>query len=196
LSIFKLLRSLFPRTRLAGIRGPESVSVHGSVATPNEITSPLSGIRAALFSWRFFVRWSNDNRVLGDRDVFARSGERHDLLFSCVHGGDLVISTKDGDVLVPRERLSIRVSGIARAGIPIEGPLPPEAAHVLAMPDAKRGVLVYQELPLGSGDAVRLRARVEAVSYGGGAYRNGGDVVAPYRARPDLQPSIVEDESV
>jgi len=115
-------------------------------------------------------------------------------LFSCVYGGDLLISTEDGDVFVPKEGLSVPASRVAPAGVPVVGPLPPEAAHVLSMPEAQRGVVVYQELPLTSGDAVRLQAMVEEVPHPGGAYRARGDVMAPFRARPDLGRTVIDDE--
>jgi len=62
------------RTTLTGIHEPTQVSIHGRVASPNDVTSLLSGMHAALFTYRFFVRWSNENRdLLDDSDLFGRS---------------------------------------------------------------------------------------------------------------------------
>ena len=176
---------LFPKKTLAGLREPARVSIQARMLSPNTLTSSLSRHTAALIGWRFFVHYVDPS----DR----QSRERYDLLWACVFGDDVTLSTPQGTVLVPAEARVLR-PGVTGHGIPLDVALPPEAAHVLQMPAAKRGVVYYDELLIRNGDAVRLTAIVApSAPVGASAYRSSGAPHADYTARGDLGDTLLED---
>jgi hypothetical protein len=176
------LAKLFPARTLAGVSRPTPVLVDAHVASPNTLVSPLSGYSAALIAWRFLVHYTEQRQ---------QSVERFRLLWACARGEDLVLTTPQGTIFVPSRGREVRPLAKGR-GVPLDSPLPPEAAHLAegTMP----GLVFYDELLLRNGDLVRLRA-VVAPSAGqrGSAYRSDGAVRADFEALPQLGRVVVQD---
>jgi hypothetical protein len=167
------------------------VRLDARIASPNLIHSPLSGHAAALIGWRFFVRY----HIESQRNNYRT--EHYDLLWSTILGSDVLLDAGGRTVLVPNQLLTLTSAIDLGHGVPVEGPLPPNAAHVLALPLAQRGLVFYSELLLRTGDAVRLWATVEARDRAGqSAYRSSGERGADFVARPDLGEMILQDRSV
>jgi hypothetical protein len=174
---------LFPTKTLAGVREPTPVRIDARLLSPNSLVSPLSGTSAALIAWRFLAHYTDH---AGRTPV-----ERYQLLCVCARGEDLLLATPQGTVLVPAQGLEIRPA-ITGRGVPLDVPLPPEAAHL--MQRSTLGPIFYDELLLRNGDPVRLRATVAPCGgERGSAYRSSGAGRSDFEALPRLGPVVVED---
>ncbi len=177
------LTRLFPQKTLEGVRAPTRVRVEASVLSPNSVVSPLTGYAAALIAWRFYAHFTDRS---GQSPV-----ERYKLLYACARGEDLHLSTLDGSVLVPAQGRSIVPASPGR-GVPLDGPLPPEAAQLAHW--SAPGLIFYDELLLRTDDAVRLRAVVAPCGgERGSAYQSSGAHPCDFEALPHLGPVVVED---
>jgi len=177
------LSRLFPVKTLASVREPTVVRIDARVFSPNTLVSPISGHTAALIVWRFLAHYTDRS---GQTPV-----ERYKLLWSCSRGEDIVLVTPQGRVLVPARGRVIKPAMTGR-GVPLDVPLPPEAAELATW--SAPGLMFYDELLLRNGDPVRLRATVGACGgKQGSAYRSGGEGGNDFEARPDLGAVVLED---
>ncbi|MRG96327.1 hypothetical protein [Polyangium spumosum] len=182
--------SFFRQKTLASLRGPEEMTITGRVASASKATSPVTGMRAALFRISVGEKYT-------DRERDHEGNEREVVVFeeitSLLVGDSLLIETEEGLVTVPAEDLEVRIPGIDGASaMPIDGRLPDDLKEAVAAHRFKRGLAAYQEIALTKDDAVRLTA-VLAPKEGRPAE---GDGRARWIARPDLGPMILYDESI
>jgi hypothetical protein len=142
---------------------PSSVSFDGTVVTPNEITSPLTGKRAAALRVTLLARrvspGPRDGETAGvdlggggGPDVFTRIGD-------VWYGTSIVVADADGrEVLVATSGLGLRAATADRGAAPLGTQVPPELAPLLGA--AAAGLVCYREALVLEGARVRLRATV------------------------------------
>lgn len=189
-------------TRPGGIGSLERVTV--TVLSPNEVVSPLSGMRAALFLVRFTVHVSPGDprsRSAG-ASVDHVLGEGAALLLSDEQLGDEVrldLGDGRGQVTVPPDKRVVTFQGADGIGGTMVERMPPRWSHLLRRGQTRGGTIYAQELSLSQGDQVQLTARIERVgeqvdAVGETSYRqSSGTSGALFLARADLGPvSIVE----
>lgn len=176
------------RLRLEEIVGPTPIDVVTTVVSPNEVTSPLSGLEAA------FVQVEVLERVPPSysRDADRPNNDAYVLLGSVIFG-DLVKLELEGGVagveLLSR-RAELRVVSERAAVMPMERAIP-ELVALLSR--AKRGgVLCQREHLILSGERLRLRAVVERVSRVV-ASGDRSDVVQQLVVRDDLAPVVLDE---
>ena len=174
--------------RLAGggSQEPFRVSVLTTLVSPPVAVSPFTGLRAGI------VRVELVERMPESSDSHTELvGSDYELLGSVVLGDVATLRDDDGDeITIMVRRASIRPASPGRGGTPITR-MPPELVPLLPRATG-RGVLCYRELPLSSGDRVRLRAVVEPTrSVVADGYRSGTRVT--YLARDDLGPVVLEE---
>jgi hypothetical protein len=165
------------------------VNLGASVASPNVVQSPLTGLRAAALEWRFFVRFIRHSydehpdhppamRVFGHLFglQYPQEGEEaHRSVGSQRLGDDLLLESRGRMIQVSLRGAELRFPFAEKGGTLVERELPPAFAHFLDHPALSQGPLVYQELALSHGDRVTLVATVEPLAKDrGGAYRSGG----------------------
>jgi hypothetical protein len=171
----------FAQPDLATLTGPTRVTVVGTIASPNALDSPLTGLRAAAFVVLFVERTTDgaDDPRRVPTDVFRSLG------YSMV-GESLRISVASDPRLieVPCAHTCVKLDPPWQGVVPLEHPLPRELASCAARASG-RGVVYFRETPLCTGDRVRLRAVLEpAVQVAPSAYRDEPQAVL--RVRPDL----------
>jgi hypothetical protein len=174
--------------RLEDLVEPSRIDVVTKVVSSNDVTSPLSGLKAAfvqLEALELVHRSQNDGGPSGQGDLFS---------LGTMIVGDLVTLEIDGievAVEVPVRRAELRLVSDGRAGvIPIHRAVP-ELVPLLA--HAKHGgVLCQREHRVLSGDRLRLRAVVERASrVVASRYRSG--VVERLLVRDDLAPILLDE---
>ena len=160
---------------LAG--GPCPVEIDAVVVSPNVVTSPMSGLRAALIE-------------LDVREHVADGlGDEGTSLGTVVLGDLLTLRTADGfEVLLVARRVQLLFVLLAAQSVALSQMLP-EIVPLLTRSKGK-GVLGYRENALSEGDEVRLRAVVEAVP----ASRFGTPEEVPHHCvvRDDLAPVVLQ----
>jgi hypothetical protein len=163
----KVRSRLDARTHLDG---PTEVSLLATVLSPNAITSPISGVTAALFQLELVERLPP-----ADSHAFAHSREVADVyafLGSTVVGELLVLETDDGaqiTIAARRARLAF-ATGYDRA-TPLTNPPPELIPHLRNA--SGRGVICFREQTIRAGDRFRLEAFVESVpTVGAEGYRS------------------------
>jgi hypothetical protein len=155
------------KAKRAGERRPRH---WGSVAGRDLVVSPLNGLAGAYFHYTFYVKRSTEPGREDDRNAYETVGV-------AAFGGDLLVRSNGGVILVPEGEFLVRFREGDRDGLVLDRPLPPGLAHLLDAPAARRGPLCYRQRALLPGDAVELRARLEpARGPGGGPYRGRGPV--------------------
>ena len=184
----------FRKNTLDGVSGPTRVNLRASVASPNLVQSPLTGLRAAALEWRFFVRFINHSfnehpdyppavRMFGRLFAVqhAQDGEEvHRAVGSQRLGDELLLESQGRLIHVPLRGADLGFPFAEKGGTLVERELPPVFARFLDHPALSQGPLVYQELALSHGDRVTLIATVEPVARDrGGAYRSGGAEPGP-----------------
>jgi hypothetical protein len=168
---------------LADVRAPTPIRVDGTVLSPNAVVSPITGYTAAVIGWRFYTQFTDTSGQMNK--------VRCKLLFACARGEGLVLATPHGTVLVPAAGREIRPTHPG-PGVPLEVPLPPEAAELATW--SAPGLIYCDELLLRNGDAVRLRATVAPTgAEHGSAYRSSSGERCDFEALPRLGPVVVED---
>jgi hypothetical protein len=199
----KWLRS----TSLKQIQGPTPVALEASVVSPNEVVSPMTGLRVAALKWSFFVRSAREEFDERPEDhplvrVFKSlidprndSASADDIYTPVGDGrlGDLLMLEADGKLIqIELKNAELRFPGAREQGTLVDGSLPPAFAHLLKHPALRRGPLVYRELALSHGDPVILIATVERSARDGvGPYRS--TTQADFSARGDLETAVIED---
>ncbi len=173
---------------------PVRVSVEGRVLGPNATTSPLTDLRAAAFFWRFVSTYTRDQDFLG-RDAAEHGRQRADEIGRHVHGGDIVLETEWGRVLVLNEALDVIAPGSALGVVPVDRPLPEQLDRVFDK--AKWGPVYVQEVALSAGDPMRLdayvRRRTDAER---SAYRSNVADLPPLVTCPERGPVRLYDLSL
>ena len=111
--MLRRLLSLVRRKSLLDVGDePLRLVVRGRVASENEVVSPVTGTKAALFCWRFFARKHlEDPPYLRTGRGMTRPHLEYEHLDTVPWGSDVVVACKGGDVLVPVTGLTIRVLG-------------------------------------------------------------------------------------
>jgi len=180
---------LFGKKTLVSLRGPEERTIVGRVASASTATSPVSGLRAALFQIsvgeKYTLRRDQENN---EREVVV-----FDEITSMLVGDSLLIETEEGLVEVPTLGLVVRIPGIdAASALPVDGRLPHDLKAAVEAYPFKKGLAAYQEIALTEGDAVRLQAFI-APKEGRPA---AGGKAARWVARPDLGRMVLYDESI
>jgi len=168
---------------LSEVTRPTLVAVEGRVATPNRVTSPYSGLRAAVITWAFFETGPLFGSV-------CYKGARS--LVSGVLSGGLAIECAGGLLHVGVDGAQFRLGSEGDIGEIIDRRLPPELARLL--PERTLGELSYRECSLCLGDRVRVHAVVAPAASGDGPYR--GCAAHGYTALPERGLVVVEDLSV
>lgn len=179
-------------TRLASSApsgAPTEVRVEVVVASPNDVTSELTGLRAALFLVTLVER----------RPVYRESGagsadevaDTYVELGSIMWGDTLVLRDDDGtEVTVAARRAFIGFATPHHGGTPLAR-VPPALAPMMSRASG-RGVLCFRENPIRQGDRYRLTAAVEAVpAVVSSGYRSGAGL--RFIARDDVSPIKLEE---
>ena len=181
--------------RLAGTLGaaaePYKVSVLTTIVSPISVTSPLTGLRAAMLHVELVERIP-----LAHQDDMLMEGRRRDTdlyesLGVVVFGDVVTLRDEDGDeitIVVGRARIEPQLP--RHGGTPLSR-VPPELVPMLAKASG-RGVVCYRELTLGESDKIRLKAVVEPSQHVvASGYRSGTRLT--YVARDDLAPVVLEE---
>jgi hypothetical protein len=168
---------------------PVSVSVVTTIVSPSSVTSPLTGLRAAIIHLEIVERVPLvRDQGMGSED---ETSDVYNSLGVVILGDVATLRDEDGDeITIVAHRARIQPALMRRGGTPL-GRVPPEVVPLLANASG-RGVICYRELPLAMGDAVRLKAMVEPTqSVVATGYRSGTRVT--YVARDDLAPVVLEE---
>ena len=176
---------------LEGIVSPTPVRLATKIASPNVVTSPVTGARAALVHWSVFMRFFGRGRQ-GD----SRPEEVFQWVSEGCFCGDLQLESGGRLIDLPASQsLVVRFPGANDYGSPVEQQLPRELSHVYAkLPQPRKGPLYYREMVLCQGHAITLIATVAPTGKTSlGTYRSGD--AAPFRVRADLEPAVLEDET-
>jgi hypothetical protein len=166
---------------------PARVSVLTTIVSPSLLVSPFTGMRTAILFVELLERLpiSNAHRA-GDL-----AGDQYVLFGRVVLGDMATLRDEDGDEITIVARRAQVQPAIARGDAAPLVHVPPEIAPLLDRASG-RGVLCYRELPLGTGDRVRLEAVVEPThSVVTAGYRSGTRVT--YVARDDLAPVVLAE---
>lgn len=168
---------------------PTEVRVEVVVASPNDVTSQLTGMRAALFLVSLLER----------RAVYRQGGaggneeiaDAYVELGTIMWGDTLVLRDDDGtEVTVVARRAFVGFATPHHGGTPL-GKVPPELAPMMSRASG-RGVLCFRESPIRQGDRYRLTATVEAVpAVVSSGYRSGAGL--RFIARDDLSSVKLEE---
>lgn len=174
---------LFGRRKpLSALRRPERATATCTVSSPNDLTSPLTGLSAAAFHVALYERYHVD------RGARSESGVEHlELLGAQIFGQTLLLVTEEEclAVEVPIQRARITVEGAERNVQPLER-APAEIAALTAQARG-HGLLCFRESLIRQGDRFRLRATLEPRRESGpGGYRSAPG--AALVARADLGP--------
>lgn len=168
---------------------PTEVKVEVVVASGNELTSELTGLRAALFHLTLVERLPiyRQNGAAGSDEVADAFVD----LGWIIKGDTLVFRDDDGtEVTVVARRAHVGFATPQNAGTPISK-IPPELAPMMKKASG-RGVLCFRENTIRQGDRYRLTATVEAVpSVVSSGYRSGTGL--RFIARDDLSPVKLEE---
>jgi hypothetical protein len=170
------------RRRLGGITSPSPVEVRGRIASPDAVTSPITGARAAIIGFYVFVPARLERRA---------GREAHDrLVDGGIWGEPFTVATDDGLLFVPLENVTPYFSGANADEHPLLEPLPDPLAYLrtVARVTLAEGSLYYRELALRGGDQVRVRGTAGPAE-GCGAYRVSASI--PFVLRGDLEPATV-----
>lgn len=131
---------------------PRQLDVVATVASPDEVTSPFSGARAAFFHVEVLeiaadgTGWSLGEMLLGDVVV-------------------LRIAEPATEVALVVRRAAMRLVGVRTGGVPLDGlPRPPAEAIPLLAKARGRGAPCFREHAVRQGARLRLRAIVEDYS--------------------------------
>lgn len=172
------------RRRLGGITVPELIEVRGRIASPDAVTSPLTGARAVIIEFFVFVPARLERRAR--RAAFDR------LVDSGVWAEAFAVETEDGLLWVPLENVTPYFLGANSEEQPLLEPLPEPLGYLRAIEEGRNqlaeGALYYRELRLASGDPVRIRGTAGPAE-GHGAYRVSASI--PFVLRGDLEPAVV-----
>lgn len=179
---------LFGRRKpLSALRRPERAVATCVVTSPDDLTSPLTGIRAAAFHVALFERYRMDR---GDR---SNHGVEHlEPLGAVIFGQTIQLVSDDEGLLVevPLEGARITFRGADRNVQPLER-APVELAPLAARAQG-HGLVCFCESAIGQGNRFRLRATLEPRSgTGRDDYRSAPS--AALVARPDLGPVEMEE---
>lgn len=168
---------------------PTEVRVEVTVASPNDVTSELTGLRAALFLVTLVER----------RPIYRESGagsadevaDAYVELGSVMWGDTLLLRDDDGtEVTVVARRAFVGFATPHHGGTPLAR-VPPELAPMMSRASG-RGVLCFRENPIRQGDRYRLTAAVEAVpAVVSSGYRSGAGL--RFIARDDVSPVKLEE---
>jgi len=159
---------------------PGKITLSGTIASRNEIVSPLTDLRANAFVWQFSAR----THELGPlrRNQFPQQLETFSPCGTRQWGGPMVLQVEGGlRVRVPWRALELSVHGMQGEGMPLECPLPGEIAPVTG-----KGVLFFSEIPFVEGDEVTLEGWIERPPSEDPYRAEGGDTAADFVVRPDL----------
>jgi len=178
--------------RLASVgpgAGPSEVRVEVVVASPNDVASQLTGLRASLFLVTLLER----------RAVYRQGGgggneeiaDTYVELGTIMWGDTLVLRDDDGtEVTVVARRAFVGFATPQHGGTPL-AKVPPELAPMMSRASG-RGVLCFRESPIRQGDRYRLTATVEAVpAVVSNGYRSGAGL--RFIARDDLSSVKLEE---
>jgi hypothetical protein len=128
------------------------------VASPNSVTSPLTGLRGVFFDWTLFVRTGVEGRFGSTREP----GEHYDEVGRTGYGQDFFVETTDagrcGRIFLEASAVRYRVANTGNFGPMLQRAPPAELQHLL--PREPVGPIHVRELPLTKGDIVVLRAVV------------------------------------
>lgn len=168
---------------------PTEVKVEVVVASPNELTSELTGLRAALFHVSLVERLPihRENGVAGGDEVADAWVD----LGAIMWGDTLVLRDDDGtEVTVVARRAQVGFATPQLSGTPLSKV--PAALAPMMKKASGRGVLCFRENTIRQGDRYRLTATVEAVpSVVTSGYRSGAGL--RFIARDDLSPVKLEE---
>jgi hypothetical protein len=192
MSLLGKLSELFAKEEIPEI-GERAVRIHllGTVASPNEATSPMSGMTASLIVLSLLER-------LIRHGGSAQSGQTEKEQFrpiASVGFGTLHVADRKNQLLeVPVMQngagmLDIDVFPLSQSGVPMDTELPPALARFTKLASGEH-MLFWRETLFRNGDPVRIRATISK----GSSIRMGGyrDVVTAVlqggivTARPDL----------
>lgn len=166
----------------------------------NEIESPLTGMMAVVFFWRFSMPYREDLPLHSwwlVSDTPAHFGlEMRDDLAGTLWGRDFWVATSTGTLDVKCEKLTL-VSRTTKGGnLTLNRPLPDQLASLSER--AKHGPIHFQESMLLQGDRVRVEGFVQAVASGGhgDAYRTDAARKPSHTTVPDRARVRVVDRSL
>lgn len=177
---------------------PVRVSVEGRVLGPNSTTSPLTGLTAVAFFWRFVSTYTRERSLAPGWQMnpwFEPDWQSADELGRHVHGGDIVLETEWGGVLVHNEALDVIAPGSPLGVVPLDRPLPEQLGRVFDA--AKWGPVSVQEVALSPGDPMRLDAYVRRRTLvERSAYRSNDADLPPLVTCPERGPARLFDLSL
>ncbi len=154
MGLLDLFRSKKASAKLAHLTAPAQVAFDAVVVSSNELESPFSGFRAALWELALVSRHElQDRNGEGVADTFH-------LLGAVLYGDELRLRAEsDGSMVrVPVARLSVAFTSAPPRGIPLTKAPPRELAHL--MQAAHGGVTCFRERALSHGDKVRFQGVV------------------------------------
>lgn len=196
MGLFDAFGDLFARGELPdGAPSPVRVSFVGTVASPNDFASPVTGTKTALAVFTLLERILH---TTGSGSVGGSTeSESFRAVGSVALGGPLVVADGRGrQVSIPPAvdawgRLAIEIVSLGSGGIVIENRLPAGVEHLVRYASGLH-MLFYRETLFRQGDRVRVRATVtEHQAIVASGYRDG--VTRTLVARPDLAPlTLVE----
>jgi hypothetical protein len=152
------LRRFFREHELPGDRSEAArVDFVGRVMSPNEITSPITGLTASMMEIAL-VDWETvlvrQRGLLVDKEV-----DRFTTLGAACYGRLLEIQDNGGRRLVVESFRSLRVVPLSDRPLVLDSPPPPELADVVRK---SQHMLSYREVRFREGDSVRVVATVGA----------------------------------
>lgn len=173
-----------------GAAAPVEVSVEVVVASPNALTSSITGMQAALFVVEIVERAGlHVPTAMGATEEVA---DHYTHVASAVFGDTLVLRDADGsEVTVVARRARVGFAVPQQGGTPLAR-VPPELVPLVQRASG-RGVLCFRESMVRQGDRYRLTATIEAVpSVVASGYRS--DAGLRFVARDDI--SVVGLEEI
>jgi hypothetical protein len=148
---------------------PVRVDFVGRVVSPNDTTSPITGLTAAMLEIAL-VDWETilvNQRLMDDRET-----DRFTTLGAARFGTALVIEDARRRSLFIDPLTALRVVPLSERPLVLDVPPPKE---LLDVAQKSRHMLSYREVRFREGDAVRVIASVQSgdvVMQAGGAYRD------------------------
>lgn len=154
MGLLDFFRGKRPSAKVAHLTAPAQVAFDAVVVSPNELESPFSGFRAALWELALVSRHElQDRNGEGVADTFR-------LLGAVLFGDEIRIRAEsDGSVVrVPVARLSVAFTSAPPRGIPLSKAPPPQLAHLMYA--AYGGMTCFRERAFSHGDKVRFQGVV------------------------------------
>lgn len=166
----------FPRRSVVEISQPTWVRVDARVASPNALTSPLTGFTCAAA--HYWLLTDRNVRIGGIRSFYARA--------SGWFGEQIVLASSEGPTIsIPLTQAAL-TNSLEHEDAALLTNAPSALRRQIAAIGLDDGPVFFSEVRLSAGDRVELRAVVEPTPSPGGYRGTSAPSAATLRACPEL----------